>query len=195
MILAKDIIIFYWVHLYFEALFARYLFHYPNTPKQSKESFFLRVSLDQPTLETLYDNSYLLFPVIFEKVQKNKKNEIWTVFNFLRNPDNISICVKRRNMKHTTTKNSNEPILPSYLRELNFPQREAVLSLQGPVLMLAGAGTGRRRYWEAEALDGGGTWRRSTGERRYCMTEGQEGGGTGWRRKWTSEVLDGGGTT
>ena len=57
------------------------------------------------------------------------------------------------------------PSLP-YLTRLNPPQREAVLTLDGPVLMLAGAGTGKtaaltarlahilheRRAWPSEIL-------------------------------------------
>ena len=48
-------------------------------------------------------------------------------------------------MNYSKTKDSAEVSLPVYLKELNLPQRESVQNLKGPVLMLAGAGTGKTK--------------------------------------------------
>ena len=48
-------------------------------------------------------------------------------------------------MNYSKTKDTAEVSLPVYLKELNLPQRESVQNLKGPVLMLAGAGTGKTK--------------------------------------------------
>ena len=66
----------------------------------------------------------------------------------------------------TSTENPGNAGIPAYAASLNSPQREAVLTTEGPVLMLAGAGTGKtaaltarlahliatRKAWPSEIL-------------------------------------------